>query len=113
MRVEVDSLSAETDVVYVVGDVSRAEGSRLHRLAARSASTGRRVLVDLTHVSFLDSAGVSAVTALWRALRADRTPAAFVVPDDSPAARTLGIARVTSMLGLVATVEQGLHAVRA
>lgn len=113
MRVDVDSFGTETDVVYVVGDVSRAEGSRLHRTAARSASAGRRVLVDLTHVSFLDSAGVSAVTALWRSLRADRTPSAFVVPDDSPAARTLRIARVASMLGVVATLEQGLRALHA
>jgi hypothetical protein len=61
LRVAVDSVSSETDVVYVVGDLSRADGSRLHRAAAR----------------------------------------------------TLRIARVASMLGLVATVEQGLHAVRA
>jgi len=56
---------------------------------------------------------VSAVTSLWRSLRAGRTPSAFVVPDDSPAARTLRIARAASMLGLVTTVEHGLHAVRA
>jgi anti-anti-sigma factor len=62
-----------TDVVLVIsGEVDMASGGRLRSYLQEAVETGRRVVLDLDEVDFMDSTGLNAIVqALHQARKAD------------------------------------------
>jgi anti-anti-sigma factor len=93
-------------VVRIEGDLDVATCSELEA-ALESADVRKRVVVDLSRCTFLDS---SAVRALVHAARSAGTAGGTValVTQDPGILRVLAIARVDSMLPVHETVESAL-----
>ncbi|HET9516255.1 MAG TPA: STAS domain-containing protein [Actinoplanes sp.] len=72
------------DLVRLAGEIDMANAPVIGaQIAARTASSGA-VLIDLTAVSFLDSAGVRLLDTLVGAFGERRTPIRLVVPAAGP-----------------------------
>ncbi len=84
------------DVVRVAGEVDLTNVDRVREalLATRSAE----VILDLTGLYFLDSAGIRAVDAVYGALAREQRTLKVVAPPDSRAAWTFRVAGFPSDL---------------
>ena len=101
------SADREVHVVAVEGELDMATRIALHeRLDALVDGTGRRLLVDLSRVEFIDSAGI---TTLYQA-GASFAHLAMVVVPGSEVARILALCGVEEMLP---TFDSRAEAVRA
>ena len=89
LRLEHEQLD-EALVVRVLGEVDRTTAAEL--ADALSATTSGAVVLDLTDVSFLDSAGVRTIEAGRRDHRDGSRAFVVVAPSGSRAAWTLRIA---------------------
>lgn len=67
------------DVVRLSGEIDLANAPELGREIVRRTGAARALLLDLTEVSFLDSAGVRLLDALIGDLDEQRTPVRLVV----------------------------------
>jgi anti-anti-sigma factor len=77
-------------VVTVNGAVDVFSAGVLNRGAvANLPSRAREVVLDLERVSFLDSAGVSAIVKLVRELRSQSIPLRASIGDDTPLSATV------------------------
>ncbi|MGV0791975.1 STAS domain-containing protein [Mycolicibacterium sp. XJ1819] len=85
-------------VVCVTGDVDLANVDEFAAVLARAAADSTTITVDLTRVSYCDSAAVRALFSI-----AASTKLSLVIPDKGPITTLLGI----SGLDRVATVTIG------
>jgi anti-sigma B factor antagonist len=77
------------DLVRLAGEIDMANAPAIgQEIAARTAASSA-VLIDLTAVSFLDSAGVRLLDTVVGALGERRTPVRLVVPPTGPVRLTL------------------------
>ncbi len=96
----------DTDVVRARGEIDLTNASAIHDAVA---ATARRVVVlDLSGVTFLDSAGIRALDAEIRALRDSNRALYVVAPAESRVGWTFRIAGFTSTV-----VVESLEAVPA
>ncbi|GID93257.1 STAS domain-containing protein [Amorphoplanes digitatis] len=77
------------DLVRLAGEIDLANAPEIGREIVRQTGHAGAVLIDLTAVSFLDSAGVRLLDALVGDLDDQGTPIRFVVGTTGPARMTL------------------------
>ena len=77
------------DLVRLTGEIDLANAPEIGREIVRHTGHAGAVLIDLTAVSFLDSAGVRLLDALVGDLDDQGTPIRFVVGTSGPARMTL------------------------
>jgi anti-sigma B factor antagonist len=85
------SAHGTASLVRLTGEIDLANAPEIGREIVVHTSGARAVLIDLTGVSFLDSAGVRLLDALIGDLDALGTPIRLVVGESGPARSTLGL----------------------
>ena len=91
----------------VSGEIDIACADRLEEaiVAAAWAANDAGLVVDLSDVGFLDSAGIRLVFSIHRALTESGRPMAIVVPDGARIASVLRIVDMPSVVWTAATVD--------
>lgn len=80
----------DAELVCLAGEIDMANAPEIGKeIVGHTAGTPGPLLVDLTAVSFLDSAGVRLLDALVGDLQRQRRPIRFVVGDSGAARMTL------------------------
>lgn len=107
------SARGDVAVARVVGevDMSNADELRIALTAAMPADAIAMVL-DLSGVDYLDSAGIRLIYLVSDDLGARRQRTQVVAPSDSVVAAVLRLAGVTDHIGAVPTVDEALVSVR-
>jgi anti-sigma B factor antagonist len=99
----------EATVVTATGEVDLVTAGRLQdATAAALAEPTAVVVVDLTHVTFLGSSGLSALVAAARAAAARREPLRVVVDHTRPVVRPIEASGLDGLLSLYTDVEDAL-----
>ena len=95
---EVRVLAAEGEaVIQVVGEIDLSAKHLLLEALNGPAADSRRLVIDLSHTSFIDSTGLKALLEVWRSRQEAGTD--FVVRRPSPAVmRTLETAGLANVL---------------
>jgi anti-anti-sigma factor len=83
------STAGDAAVVSLIGEIDLANAGDIGRAIVNRIREGGTVLIDLTRVSFLDSAGVRLLDALVGDLAAQGRRALLVVGERGPARMTL------------------------
>lgn len=104
--VQLVSLPEETFVARVTGELDMATAPRLEEDIA-SLGPVTRLVIDLSHCTFLDSAAVRLLTTIARDARR-RGGSVAVVATDSGVLRVLEITAVDTMLAIHPTVDDAL-----
>ena len=97
-------VSVHNDTAWLVpqGDLDMETSPSLIRTAQREFSGGaRRIVVDLSRVTFVDSSGIGALVTLWRTI--GESPKAFAIAAPSRAASS--VLATTGIDGLIERVE--------
>jgi len=102
------SHAADILVVEVVGEVDMATSPQLAQALEAAPDAIRRVVVDLSEVSFLDSSGLNALVVARRSLAARDIDLRVVSPGDHVVRRVFEIAQLTDELGVVETFDSAL-----
>jgi anti-anti-sigma factor len=89
-------------------DMSNADDLRAALAAAMPVDAGGMVL-DLTGVDYLDSAGIRLLYMFSEDVRARRQKLQVVIPSKSMVADVLRLAGVTDYVGAVETVDEALQ----
>jgi anti-anti-sigma factor len=99
---------------HVVGDVDMSNIGELRDEVARHVkSDALGLVVDLTEVTYLDSAGVRLLYQIDERARGRQQQLLIVVPPGAIINRTLEAAGVIGSLKIVATADQALDALGA
>ncbi|EXG79128.1 STAS domain-containing protein [Cryptosporangium arvum] len=84
------------------GDLDMETSPSLIRAAQREFAGGaRRVVVDLSQITFVDSSGIGALVTLWRTI--GESPGAFAISAPSRAAQS--VLATTGIDGLIERVD--------
>ena len=84
-------------VVYLVGDLDLAARDRLVEALTEASATTRRLVIDLSRTTFIDSTGVKALVDVWR--RREDAGRDLVLREPAPVVmRTLEMAGVAHLL---------------
>jgi len=83
------SKRGDADVVRLTGEIDLANSAEIGKTIAGRLNRAGQVLIDLTSVSFLDSAGVRLLDALVGDLSAHGRPTRLVVGERGAARMTL------------------------
>ncbi len=107
------TLSLSTDRTVVIaslsGDVDMSNTASLSAaLTAAMDGDSTALLLDLTAVRYLDSAGVQMVFDIARRLEVGRRGFGLVVEESSPVRSVLKITRVEDVASLWASAEEGI-----
>ncbi|MFD5249986.1 STAS domain-containing protein [Amycolatopsis sp. NPDC058340] len=108
---DMDVVSRQLDghaLVTATGEVDVDTAPRLQ--AALDDSHGQACLLDLTRVSFLDSAGLAVLVTAHSHAEARREPLRVVVDSNSPVIRPIEITGLDVVLRLYHTVDEALDA---
>jgi anti-sigma B factor antagonist len=95
-------------IVAVDGELAAGTVGRLTNEIDRIASDGVRLVLDLTDLSFMDSAGLGAILYAWMTIARVNGHLALVCPVDSHLQRTLKLRGVADRLTVVASREEAL-----
>lgn len=102
---------SEPNIITPVGELDIATVPQFRAaLARREEASTERLLVDLSQVSFIDSAGLAAVITAHERARHQRRTLALVVPDGSEVAVALSLAGLRAKLPVFATRHAALNA---
>lgn len=88
-------------------DLSNARGIE-EAIAVATPNSAAAVIVDLSELDYLDSAGIQLLYQLREHLQARGQELTLVLPADSAAADALRLAGVIDQLGVAGTLEQAL-----
>jgi len=104
---EVEFEDRETVLIArLAGEIDGSNAVELERaLAQRLASSAHGLVLDLSEVSYLDSAGIELLFGLARSLGDRRQRLRLVVPDSSPLRRVLEICDISSVAPMAETAE--------
>jgi anti-anti-sigma factor len=102
--------SGSVPVARVEGeiDLSNVAETLEALLAASASAAGAGMVLDLSGVAYLDSAGVRLLFDLGRRLHALGRRLVVVVPDEAPIRRILQIARVDAAVEIESDVGRGV-----
>ena len=99
-------------VATLAGDIDAGEVDRVNsQILAEVDNDVRVVLVDLTHVTYLDSSGIQLMFDLIRRFHAARQAVGIVVPESSPLSTLLKITHVHEACPVSPTVEECFQAI--
>jgi len=104
-------LSGSIPIARVEGeiDLSNVEETRDSLLAAVTSAPG--LVLDLSRIAYLDSAGVRLLFDLGRRLHERGQRLVVVVPDEAPTGRVLDVARVAAAVEIRSDVTAALAAI--
>lgn len=102
-----EAVSDEVEVLRVAGELDLATTPDFERIAER-ADSSRRLVVDLSSCTFLDSAAVRALLTLARARGEGGGGKTVIVTEQPGILRVLEIAAVDSLLPVRPTLEAAL-----
>jgi anti-anti-sigma factor len=93
----------------VVGEIESVNAEEMSTaLAARLTSEVAGLVIDLSRVTYLDSAGIELLFDLARRLRTHRQRLRLVVPVDAPMRRVLELCDIDRAAPIDSTVEGAL-----
>jgi anti-anti-sigma factor len=96
-------------VATLTGEVDLSNATQIYDAVGNATpNTSLGVIVDLTQVDYLDSAGIHLVYRLLESLRARGQKLMLVIPADSPVQDSLRLAGVTQYLPIAATLDDAL-----
>jgi anti-sigma B factor antagonist len=102
-RVTLVELEGEA-IVEVAGEIDIAAHGRLRDVIDEARAGGRRLVIDLSETTFMDSTGLRVLLEAWRDQTADGSE--MVLRDPSPAVRTLfEVTRVSDALPIEPTTD--------
>ena len=108
MRLHSERPDAETQVIRVVGDLEGPEAPALLSVHDQTTPVPRRRIVDLTAMSFMDSAGMNALLQLTAATNTAGGEVVLVLSDDSYVRRLLEVRGVLDRFRVVANRTEAL-----
>jgi anti-sigma B factor antagonist len=103
---------AQALVVTVAGEIDRSTAERVRAAVDAGLDqlhAGAILVVDLTNVTFLGSAGLQALVDVTDTAQEHGAPLRFVVGHTRAVIRTIQITGLTEVLPLFDTVEQALQ----
>jgi anti-sigma B factor antagonist len=114
MRDRLAELSFETAgnvvVGHVAGEIESANAEEMSTaLAGQLTSDRAGLVIDLTRVTYLDSAGIELLFDLARRLRTHRQRLRLVVPGDAPLRRVLELCDIDRAAPIDVTVDAALQ----
>jgi anti-sigma B factor antagonist len=114
MRDRLAELNFETAgngvVGHVAGEIESANAEEMSTaLAGQLTSDRAGLVIDLTGVTYLDSAGIELLFDLARRLRTHRQRLRLVVPVDAPLRRVLELCDIGRAAPIDATVDAALQ----
>ena len=96
-----------TLIVSLTGDVDLDQSPKAREVLLKAVGGGRKVLVDLSGVSYIDSSGVASLVEAFQ--QSKRNGSAFALVSVNPSAlRVLQLARLDKVFTIHATVAEGL-----
>ena len=96
-------------IARLSGEVDNSNAVELQRaLEQRVPPAALGLIVDLSNVDYLDSAGIELIFQLARRLRDRRQHLRLIVPPSSPVRRVLAICDVGSVAPLDEAIEEAL-----
>jgi anti-anti-sigma factor len=106
--------SGDVLVATVEGEIDSSNAAELRlALSERLPSAASALVLDLSQVAYLDSAGVHLLFDLGRRLAARRQAIRLVIGSQSPIRRVLGMCAVATVAPIDADREASLRAVAA
>ncbi len=99
---------SDAAVVDLVGGLDLASVARWEAEVGKAASTSKTVVLDLTGVDFLDSAGVHGLFRMLAGVDARGKQVVVVAPHDGRARRLLEILDLQSLVRLCESREEAL-----
>lgn len=101
----------EVLIATIEGEIDASNAAQL-RLAVseRLPSASSALVLDLSHVTYIDSAGIHLVFDLGRRLAARRQSMRLVVPERAPVRRVLELCAVDGVAPMDADVEVSVSA---
>jgi anti-anti-sigma factor len=102
------SHAADILVVEVAGEVDMATSPQVAQAIEAAPDSCRRVVVDLSELTFLDSSGLNALVVARRSLAARGIDLRVVTPAEHVIRRVFDIAQLGEELGVVDTFEAAL-----
>ena len=105
-------LRGDVVVAKVTGEIDLSNASQLcDAIGEGTANTALGVVLDLSAVDYLDSAGIHLIYRLRENLRARGQKLMLVIPATSPVRDSLRLAGVTRNLPIEASIEEALAGV--
>jgi anti-anti-sigma factor len=98
----------ETPVVEVVGELDLATVAHWEATVSRAARSAQTVVLDVSNVDFLDSAGVHALFRMLTSLQTQRKRLVIVAPRQGRVRRLLEILDLPSLAWVCETVDEAL-----
>jgi anti-anti-sigma factor len=96
-------------VSTVTGEVDLSNARQIcDAVGEATPNTAVGVVLDLSHVDYLDSAGIHLIYRLRENLRARGQKLTLAIPADSPVQDSLRLAGVTQHLPIAASVDEAL-----
>jgi anti-anti-sigma factor len=90
-------------------DIASADGLEGAILSEARAAEDAGLVVDLSGVRFLDSAGIRLLFALHRAMTEHGRPMAIVVPDGARIAPVLSIVDISSVMWVATALDEAVE----
>lgn len=97
-------------VVHVTGEVEALTAGRLGAAVTGSLADGRPVVLDLTDVRFLDSAGLSTLLRVTQESEDRGEPLRIAVDQNRPVVRPIQITGLEHRLALYESVDEAIAA---
>jgi anti-sigma B factor antagonist len=105
--------NAEVVVVRIEEEVDLSNAERLGAQVAKAVpNSAAGLVVDLSGVAYIDSAGIGLLFKLGERLQRRRQHLAVVVPEESPVRRVLVVSAFDRVVDLAASVEDASSRVR-
>ncbi len=99
-------------VVRITGEIDMSNAGELRNaIIEATPNEALGLVLDLTSVEYIDSAGIHLLYRLGDNLRARGQTLRVVIPPSSPASDALRLAGVKSHVDVVAELDEGLRAV--
>jgi anti-sigma B factor antagonist len=104
-----DERAGDIGIIVVDGEVDASNAADVgDRVRASVTNRSRALVVDLSGMRYIDSAGIDVLFELDRELRQRRQALHLVVPPESPITRTLAIAGLAATIPTHGTREAAL-----
>lgn len=101
-------------IARVTGEIDMSNATDLHTaIAEATPNDALGVVLDLSEVHYIDSAGIHLLYRLGEALRDRGQTLRIVIPPDSAASDALRLAGVTRHVDVVEQLDEGVQAVAA